>query len=195
MRKVKILMAAALMCMSATSIQAQSIKDILSGVAKTVVGDKATTAKSLKGTWKYSGPACEFESSNLLSKAGGNAAAAKIEKKVAPVLKALGVNGIVYTFDGEGNYTSKIKTRVTKGTYKFDESAKTITFTPELGKEYTAYVTTQGSTMSLTFNADKLMTTLKGISNATSKLSSTASILNSVIGSYSGMRLGFDLKK
>lgn len=191
----KVLLAVALMCAFNTGIQAQSIKDILSGVAKTVIGDKATTESSLKGTWKYSGPACEFESSNLLSKAGGTAAATKIEKKVAPVLKALGVNGIVYTFDGEGNYTSKIKTRVTKGTYKFDEKEKTITFTPELGKEYTAYVTTQGSTMSLTFNADKLMTTLKGISNATSKLSSTASIINSVIGSYSGMRLGFDLKK
>ena len=191
----KVLLAAALMCAFNTGIQAQNIKDILSGVAKTVIGDKATTESSLKGTWKYSGPACEFESSNLLSKAGGTAAATKIEKKVAPVLKALGVNGIVYTFDGEGNYTSKIKTRVTKGTYKFDEKEKTITFTPELGKAYTAYVTTQGSKMSLTFNADKLMTTLKGISNATSKLSSTTSIINSVIGSYSGMRLGFELKK
>lgn len=195
MRKMKFFFALALMMASAGSIQAQSIKDILSGVVQTVVGDKATTASALKGTWKYNGPACEFESSSLLAKAGGTAAANKVEKKIAPVLKKLGVNGIVYTFDGDGNYTSKIKTRVTKGTYKFDESAKTITFTPELGKSYTAYVTTQGSTMTLTFNADKLMTTLKTISNATSGLSTTASVINSVIGSYNGMRLGFELKK
>lgn len=195
MRKVKILLAFALMCTFTGNIQAQSIKDILEGVAKTVVGDKATSATSIKGTWKYNGPACEFESSNLLSKAGGTAAATKIEKKIAPVLKAVGVSGIVYTFDGEGNYTSKIKKRVTKGTYKFDEKEKTITFTPALGKAYTAYVTTQGSTMTLTFNADKLMATLKSISNATSGLSTTTSILNSVIGSYNGMRLGFELKK
>lgn len=195
MKKVKFILVMALVCLFAGNTQAQSVKDILSGIVNTVVGDKATTATSIKGTWKYSGPACEFESDNLLSKAGGTAVTSKIEKKVAPVMKAIGMSGIVYTFDGEGNYTSKIKTRETKGTYEFDEKAKTITFTPSLGKSYTAYVTTQGSTMTLTFNADKLMTTLKTITNATSKLSTTTSVLNSVLGTYDGMRIGFELKK
>lgn len=195
MKKVKVLLAAAFFCMSATSIQAQSIKDILSGVISNVVGDKATTESSFKGIWKYSAPACEFESDNLLAKAGGTAAAEKIEERVAPLLKSVGVNGIVYTFDGEGNYTSKIKKRVTKGTYKFDSKAKTITFTPTIGMAYTAHVAVQGSTMTLTFEADKLMTTLKTISNATSKLSTTAALINTLMNSYSGMRVGFELKK
>ena len=195
MTKVRVLLAAAFFCMSATSIQAQSIKDILSGVISNVVGDKATTESSFKGTWKYNAPACEFESDNLLAKAGGTAAAEKIEKRVAPLLKSVGVNGIVYTFDGKGNYTSKIKKRVTEGTYKFDSKAKTITFTPTIGMAYTADVAVQGSTMTLTFEADKLMTTLKTISNATSKLSTTAALINTLMNSYSGMRVGFELKK
>ncbi len=195
MTKVRVLLAAAFFCMSATSIQAQSIKDILSGVISNVVGDKATTESSFKGTWKYNAPACEFESDNLLAKAGGTAAADKIEKRVAPLLKSVGVNGIVYTFDGDGNYTSKIKKRVTEGTYKFDSKAKTITFTPTIGMAYTAHVAVQGSTMTLTFEADKLMTTLKTISNATSKLSTTAALINTLMNSYSGMRVGFELKK
>lgn len=195
MKKVKVLLAAAFFCMSATSIQAQSIKDILSGVISNVVGDKATTESSFKGTWKYSAPACEFKSDNLLAKAGGTAAAEKIENKVAPLLKSVGVNGIVYTFDGKGNYTSKIKKRVTEGTYKFDSKEKTITFTPTIGMAYTAHVAVQGSTMTLTFEADKLMTTLKTISNATSKLSTTAALINTLMNSYSGMRVGFELKK
>ena len=195
MTKVRVLLAAAFFCMSATSIQAQSIKDILSGVISNVVGDKATTESSCKGTWKYNAPACEFESDNLLAKAGGTAAAEKIEKRVAPLLKSVGVNGIVYTFDGKGNYTSKIKKRVTEGTYKFDSKAKTITFTPTIGMAYTAHVAVQGSTMTLTFEADKLMTTLKTISNATSKLSTTAALINTLMNSYSGMRVGFELKK
>lgn len=195
MKKVRVLLTAAFFCMSATSIQAQSIKDILSGVISNVVGDKATTESSFKGTWKYNAPACEFESDNLLAKAGGTAAAEKIEKRVAPLLKSVGVNGIVYTFDGKGNYTSKIKKRVTKGTYKFDSKAKTITFTPTIGMAYTAHVAVQGSTMTLTFEADKLMTTLKTISNATSKLSTTAALINTLMNSYSGMRVGFELKK
>lgn len=195
MTKVRVLLAAAFFCMSATSIQAQSIKDILSGVISNVVGDKATTESSFKGTWKYNAPACEFESDNLLAKAGGTAAAEKIEKRVAPLLKSVGVNGIVYTFDGKGNYTSKIKKRVTEGTYKFDSKAKTITFTPTIGMAYTAHVAVQGSTMTLTFEADKLMTTLKTISNATSKLITTAALINTLMNSYSGMRVGFELKK
>ena len=195
MTKVRVLLAAAFFCMSATSIQAQSIKDILSGVISNVVGDKATTESSFKGTWKYNAPACEFESDNLLAKAGGTAAAEKIEKRVAPLLKSVGVNGIVYTFDGKGNYTSKIKKRVTEGTYKFDSKAKTITFTPTIGMAYTAHVAVQGSTMTLTFEADKLMTTLKTISNATSKLSTPAALINTLMNSYSGMRVGFELKK
>lgn len=195
MTKVRVLLAAAFFCMSATSIQAQSIKDILSGVISNVVGDKATTDSSFKGTWKYNAPACEFESDNLLARAGGTAAAEKIEKRVAPLLKSVGVNGIVYTFDGKGNYTSKIKKRVTEGTYKFDSKAKTITFTPTIGMAYTAHVAVQGSTMTLTFEADKLMTTLKTISNATSKLSTTAALINTLMNSYSGMRVGFELKK
>ena len=195
MKNLRIVIALALACLCTSGTQAQSIKDILKGAAETIVGNKATTATSIKGTWKYSGPACEFESDNLLSKAGGTAAATKIENKIAPTLKKLGVTGIVYTFDGEGNYTSKIKTRVTKGTYKFDSSKKTITFTPAVGKSYTAYVATQGSTMSLTFSANKLMSMLQTITNATSKLSTTASVLGSVMSSYKGMRLGFELKK
>lgn len=195
MKKVRVLLTAAFFCMSATSIQAQSIKDILSGVISNVVGDKATTESSFKGTWKYNAPACEFESDNLLAKAGGTAAAEKIEKRVAPLLKSVGVNGIVYTFDGKGNYTSKIKKRVTEGTYKFDSKEKTITFTPTIGMAYTAHVAVQGSTMTLTFEADKLMTTLKTISNATSKLSTTAALINTLMNSYSGMRVGFELKK
>lgn len=195
MTKVRVLLAAAFFCMSSTSIQAQSIKDILSGVISNVVGDKATTESSFNGTWKYNAPACEFESDNLLAKAGGTAAAEKIEKRVAPLLKSVGVNGIVYTFDGKGKYTSKIKKRVTEGTYKFDSKAKTITFTPTIGMAYTAHVAVQGSTMTLTFEADKLMTTLKTISNATSKLSTTAALINTLMNSYSGMRVGFELKK
>ena len=195
MKNFTIVFVMAIMCLFTSSVKAQSIGDILKGVVGSVVGDKATTETSIKGTWKYSGPACEFESSSVLAQAGGSAVATKMENKVAPILKKMGVNGIVYTFDGNGNYTSKIKKRETKGTYTFDKKNKTITFTPTYGKSYTAYVATQGSTMTLTFNSDKLMTVLKTISNSTAGLSTSAAIINSIIKNYDGMRLGFELKK
>ena len=194
MKKIKFIMAAVMLLIGATTMQAQSLGDILGGIGKAIVGDKATTAESLKGTWKYVGPACEFESDNFLAKAGGTAAAARIEKKISPILGKY-VPGIVYTFDGEGNYTTKIKKYTIHGTYTFDSKKKTITFKPTYGKEYTAYVTIQGKEMQLVFKADKLMDILQGISNSAAAQNTTAATINSLLKNYKGMRLGFKLKK
>ena len=194
MKRIKFFLVAAMLLISASGVQAQSIGDLLTGLGKTLVGDKATTAASLKGTWTYTGPACEFESDNFLAKAGGTAAATKIENKLSPILKKY-VPGIVYTFDGKGNYTTKIKKQTIHGTYTFNSKEKTITFKPTFGKEYTAHVSVQGKEMTLVFNADKLMTILKGISNTTATQSTTAATINALLKSYNGMRLGFKLKK
>lgn len=194
MKRFKFFLAALMLLFTVSNVQAQSLGDLLSGIGKTVVGNKATSETSIKGTWKYSGPACLFESDNLLAKAGGSAASTKIENKIAPIVKNY-VNGIVFTFDGNGNYTSKLKTRVTKGTYTFDSKNKTITFKPAIGKAYIAYVAVTGSEMTLVFNANKLMSVLKTISNSAANTNSTASTINSLLKSYNGMRLGFRLKK
>ena len=195
MKRIKFFLVAAMLLISASGVQAQSIGDLLTGLGKTLVGDKATTAASLKGTWTYTGPACEFESDNLLSKAGGSAVSTKIKNKITPVLKKYGVQGIVYTFDGNGNYTTKIKKRTIKGTYTFDSKKKTITFKPHYGKEYTANVSILSNQMTLVFNADKLMHVLQTISNTAAKQNSTAATINTLMKSYNGMRLGFRLKK
>lgn len=195
MKRIKFFFAVVMLLISASGVQAQSIGDLLSGLGKTIVGDKATTASSLKGTWTYTGPACEFESDNLLSKAGGSAVSTKIENKISPVLKKYGVNGIVYTFDGSGNYTTTIKKRTIKGTYTFDSKNKTITFKPNYGKAYTAYVSILGSEMTLVFNVNKLMSALQTISNTAAKQNSTVATINTLMKSYNGMRLGFRLKK
>lgn len=195
MKRIKFFLAAVMLLISASGVQAQSIGDLLTGLGKTLVGDKATTAASLKGTWTYTGPACEFESDNLLSKAGGSAVSTKIENNITPVLKKYGVQGIVYTFDGKGNYTTKIKKRTIKGTYTFDSKKKTITFKPHYGKEYTANVSILNNQMTLVFNADKLMHVLQTISNTAAKQNSTAATINTLMKNYNGMRLGFRLKK
>ena len=66
----------------------KSWKSILSGVANAVVGNSsATTTATLVGTWKYTGPDCKFESDNLLAKAGGEVASARVEEKVSEVFQ------------------------------------------------------------------------------------------------------------
>ena len=183
------------MCGVSANAGAQDLKSILSGVAKAVVGNKATTASSIIGTWTYSGPECQFESENLLAKAGGEMAAKEVEEKMIAVYNKVGMNNIRYTFNEDGTYSYQMKKRTVTGSYVFDDAAKTITMTGKLGLKTVAYVTVTGNDMSMVFKADKLMSILKTITGAASKVNSTAATINSVAEAYDGQMLGFELKK
>jgi hypothetical protein len=183
------------MCGVSANAGAQDLKSILSGVAKAVVGNKATTASSIIGTWTYSGPECQFESENLLAKAGGEMAAKEVEEKMIAVYNKVGMNNIRYTFNEDGTYSYQMKKRTVTGSYVFDDAAKTITMTGKLGLKTVAYVTVTGNDMSMVFKADKLMFILKTITGAASKVNSTAATINSVAEAYDGLMLGFELKK
>lgn len=167
------------MCGVSANAGAQDLKSILSGVAKAVVGNKATTASSIIGTWTYSGPECQFESENLLAKAGGEMAAKEVEEKMIAVYNKVGMNNIRYTFNEDGTYSYQMKKRTVTGSYVFDDAAKTITMTGKLGLKTVAYVTVTGNDMSMVFKADKLMSILKTITGAASKVNSTAATINS----------------
>ena len=183
------------MCGVSANAGAQDLKSILSGVAKAVVGNKATTASSIIGTWTYSGPECQFESENLLAKAGGEMAAKEVEEKMIAVYNKVGMNNIRYTFNEDGTYSYQMKKRTVTGSYVFDDAAKTITMTGKLGRKTVSYVTVTGNDMSMVFKADKLMSILKTITGAASKVNSTAATINSVAEAYDGLMLGFELKK
>ena len=183
------------MCGVSANAGAQDLKSIVSGVAKAVVGNKATTASSIIGTWTYSGPECQFESENLLAKAGGEMAAKEVEEKMIAVYNKVGMNNIRYTFNEDGTYSYQMKKRTVTGSYVFDDAAKTITMTGKLGLKTVAYVTVTGNDMSMVFKADKLMSILKTITGAASKVNSTAATINSVAEAYDGLMLGFELKK
>lgn len=63
-------------------IQAQSLKDILNkeNLEKAVSVVTGKNTASVIGTWSFTGAALEFESDNLLQKAGGSVAATIIRK-------------------------------------------------------------------------------------------------------------------
>lgn len=103
------------MCGMSANAGAQDLKSILSGVAKAVVGNKATTASSVIGTWTYSGPECQFESENLLAKAGGEMAAKEVEEKMIAVYNKVGMNNIRYTFNEDGTYSYQMKNVRSRG--------------------------------------------------------------------------------
>ena len=191
-----------LLCMCSVHAEAQDLKSILTGVAKAAIGNKATTAHSIVGTWSYQTPGrylstslCQFESDQLLAKAGGEVAAKEVEEKLQTIYDKIGLTSIKYIFKEDGTYSYILKRRTVSGTYVFDEEAKTIIMKSKLGIQTVAYVTVTGNSMSLVFNADKLMSILKVITGAASKVNSTAATLNSVAEAYDGLMLGFELKK
>lgn len=192
---LRCLFMAAVMTAAAGNAGAQDLKSVLSGVVKNVVGDKTTTASSIIGTWTYAGPECQFESDNLLAKAGGEVAAKEVEEKIQKVYEKVGMDGCQYTFNEDGSYSCTVKGKTSSGTYTFDSDAKTVTMKSKLGIKTVAYVTVTGDSMSLVFKADKLMSVLKTITSAASSVNSTASTISSIADSYDGLRLGFELKK
>ena len=186
----------ALFCAVAVQADAQSLKDILSGVVKNVVGDKATTETSLIGTWVYVAPDCQLKGDDVLKNIGGDAAGAEVEKKMQPIYEKAGLNTILYTFNEDKTCSYTIKGRKVEGTYVFDPEAKTVTIKAgKLGMKTTANIVTLGDNMSFVFDADKIFSVVKSITGAASSLNNSASTINKLLEQFDGMMIGFELKK
>ena len=186
----------ALLCAVSVQGNAQSLKDILSGVAKAVVGDKATTQASLIGTWDYVGPDCQLKGDDILKNIGGETAGEEVEKKMAPIYEKAGLNTIQYTFNEDKTCSYTIKGKKVEGTYEFDAEAKTVTIKAgKLGIKTTAHIVTLGSNMSFVYDADKILSVVKTITGAASGLNASASTVNKLLEQFNGMMVGFELKK
>lgn len=185
-----------LLCAVSVQANAQGLKDILKGVVTEVVGDKATTATSIVGTWDYVGPDCQLKGDDLLKNIGGQAAGEEMEKKLEDIYKKAGLNTIQYTFNEDKTCSYTVKGKKIEGTYEFDAEAKTVTIkSGKLGVKLTAHIVTLGSNMSFVFEADKLLSVVKTITGVASKFNSSAAAINKLAGEFDGMMLGFELKK
>lgn len=177
--------------------RAQSLKDLLSkeNIEKVVNVVTGTNTVSMEGTWIYSGSAIEFESDNLLQKAGGAVAASTAESELNAQLSKLGIKEgqLSFTFNADSTFTSKIGAKSLKGTYSYNESTKNVNLKYARLLNVNAKVNCTSSNMDLLFNSDKL---LKLVTLLASKSSSTTlKTISSVAGSYDGMMTGFSLKK
>ena len=186
----------ALFCAVTVQADAQSLKDILSGVIGQVVGDKATTATSIIGTWNYVGPDCQLKGDNVLTNLGGDAAGAEVEKKMEPIYAKAGLNTIQYTFNEDNTCSYTVKGKKVEGTYVFDAEAKTVTIkSNKLGVSIKANIVTLGSNMSFLFDADKILSVVKSITGVASGLNASASTVSKLLEEFDGMMVGFELKK
>jgi len=94
------------------------------------------------------------------------------------------------TLNNDGSCSLVLGNRTLPGTYVYDASANKMTLTGVLGVgQMTCTVSTQSGQLYMLFDADKLLAV------ATSLSSKSTSSLASILQSYSGLKLGWAMKK
>lgn len=180
-----------------TNVQAQSWKDLFNkdNIEKVVNAVTGNQTIDMTGTWTYSGSAIEFESDNLLQKAGGAAAATVAEKKLDEQLAKVGIKDgqVSFTFNADSTFTSTVGKRTMTGTYSYDATDKVVHLRYSKLLNMNAKVNCTSTNMDLLFNSDKLLKLISFISSKSS--STTLKTISSLADSYDGMMLGFALKK
>ena len=180
-----------------TNSQAQSIKDLFNkeNIEKAVNAVTGKTAIDMTGTWMYTGAAIEFESDNILQKAGGAVAATAAESKLNEQLAKIGIKAgeMSFTFEADSTFTAKIGKKNMKGSYSYDASEHKVNlkFVKLIGLN--AKVNGTSSKMDLLFESDKLLKLVAFLSTKTSN--ATLKTIGSLAKSYDGMMLGFSLQK
>ena len=197
MKKIVFWYIIAVALLMATNSQAQSLKDLLNkeNIEKVVNTVTGKSTASMEGTWVYSGAAIEFESDNLLQKAGGTVAATAAEKKLNEQLAKVGIKEgqMSFTFNADSTFNAKVGARSMKGTYSYNASEQMVNlkFVKLIGLN--AKVNCTSSNMDLLFNSDKLLKLLAFLSSKSSN--TTLKTIGSLADSYKGMMLGFSLQK
>lgn len=188
---------------SATDSTASSnpLGGAVGGLISGLLGNKELTEADLAGVYNYNEPAVSFKSENLLKKAGGAAMSAALVGKLAPYYNKAGLNNLVVTLTPEKNCEFAMGKMKLPGTFERDSTAEnpnTFIFTfKAFGKmkisSITGEVQKSGDKLVMTFDASKLITLMNTVAKLTGRqsLQAAASLLNS----YDGLNLGFELKK
>ena len=178
---------------SSTSSMVQSGISVLSSVLGGLMS--STTSTTIIGSWTYQSPAIQFESENLLAKAGGTLVSQPVVNKLDPYFQKAGLvpGKFTITFNNGNSCTYIVNGKQYSGTYQFDASAGTIQIQGSLMSLPTSYISVSGNQMTMTFDASKILSLIQGVGASSSN--STISSISSIINSYSGMKAGFTFTK
>ena len=170
---------------------------IINGILNNVIGSATFSQADLCAhTWKYSKPGCAFTSENLLAKAGGEIAASKVEEDLSKYYSKFGFSksNTYFTFKTDGTFAAKIDGKSWNGTYTFDEKTHAIQLKGLL-LSASGFATRTANGISLLFEQKKLLTLIKTLSKLNLTGSTTMSAVSSIVDSYDGVRIGFEMTK
>lgn len=167
---------------------------VLGSLLSTLLGNATTNQQTLIGTWIYKSPEVRFESENILTQIGGTVASSKIQSTLGNQLTKIGLKEgqSSFTFNQDGSLVVTMGGKSTTGKYTYDASKHTVTMTGTLGlSTLNATVAVQGNICYLLFDSSKLLSIATNLSTS----SSATSALSSLLGNYSGMKLGWSMTK
>lgn len=154
-----------------------------------LLGGGSMNKNSIVGTWTYDEPAVTFESSNMLAQLGGQVASNKIQNTLGSQLGKVGLTKGVskFTFDDNGNVTMTVGGKTTKGTYTLN--GNTLTMKGALGiASLTCTTTINANQLYMLFDTSTLL-------SMATKLGAGNSTLSSLLGNYSGMKMGWKMSR
>lgn len=180
---------------SSTSGSQSLLGSLLSGL----IGNSTTiTKEKIIGTWNYSSPECRFTSESALAQAGGAVAANTVEQKLAEIYPKIGITTgkTSFTFNEDNTCVMVFGGKSISGTYTINSETREIAIKSTTGLiKLNAQAFYSYTTLSLLFDADKLLTLAKMLSAFTGQGSSTMSAINAILENYEGLMIGMNLQK
>lgn len=154
-----------------------------------------TTKKALVGSWVYEEPAIQFESQNLLDKAGGVVASQSVADNITPYFEMLGLKtgGIALDLREDNTCTITLGGQTIDGTYEFDDETKKLSLKAGFIPLPVAYLSIVNNQMAMTYDSSMLLNLIKVIGSTSNQ--STFSSVASLADTYDGMKTGFTFKK
>ncbi len=174
-------------------------KDAVEDLAGKLLQQSDLTVADLVGTWKYSAPACEFQSDDLLKKAGGSLVANQIEEKLTGVYSKIGLaaDQFSYTFGADSTFTCQLKDRVISGTVSKEEDSEQFVLHYQAVEgllnigSVKVFIRKSENTLSIMYEADKLLTVLTAIGSASQN--TTLNTIGQLAEGYNGLLVGYEL--
>lgn len=166
-------------------------------VVEAVTGGETISTSSVAGDWSYSQPAVALESDNVLTEAAGTALTSKAESTLSTYCSKVGITAGKFslTLGSDSSFSFVLSSKSLSGTYTIDGSSIALAFqavgTVNLGT-ISAQASLSGDSLSLLFEADKLLEITSALSSSSN---ASISAVSSLLSSYDGVSLGFQFSK
>lgn len=182
---------------SSSSNAGSGAQGLVGGLLSSLVGNAIPLTKDkILGTWVYSSPDCRFTSDNALAQAGGEVAATTVEQKLADMYAKVGISETTFAvqFNDDNSCAVQIGGRVISGTYTLNTETRKLSINSSTGLiKLSATVYYSLGQLTILFEADKLLSTVKMLSAFTGKGNSTIAAASSILDNYKGMMIGMNL--